>query len=444
MRSLLRRILPKALRWQLHRLRGWLAALRFGFPARKLTVIGVTGTNGKSTVVSFIGQLLRATGHRVGWVSTATIAIGDIELLNATKLTTPSPMFLQRTLQQMVRAGCTHAVLEASSEGLAMGRLNGVPIHVAVFTNLTPEHLESHGSFEAYAKAKEELFAKASRTRGRTAIVANLDDQYAERYVRFRATIHIGCTLSDRLLAQHNGILRRAEHIVQTDEGVSFVVGGTTLRAPLLGRFNVMNLLEALAVCEQLDVSIPVAAQHTPHLKPVPGRMEFLHLGTPYRILVDYAPEPASMAALYGVLSGLGARRIIHVFGSAGGGRDRARRPVLGKFITERADVAIVTNEDPYDEDPQRIIRDIIEGTKNASPHKAAVEAIPDRRQAIARALSLAQAGDLVLLTGKACEQWLMGPRGTKIPWDDRRVIRELVQEGRLQLTNNKFSAASL
>jgi len=164
--------------------------------------------------------------------------------------------------------------------------------------------------------------------------------------------------------------------------------------------------------------------------------MEFLAMDLPFRVLVDYAPEPASMAALYSVLPRFNANRIIHVFGSAGGGRDRARRPVLGKFVTEHADIAIVTNEDPYDEDPKRIVGDILVGTEQASPHRARVESILDRRDALTRALSIARAGDLVVVTGKACEQWIMGPKGQKLPWDDRRVLRELA-ETRLSRPDN-------
>jgi UDP-N-acetylmuramoyl-L-alanyl-D-glutamate--2,6-diaminopimelate ligase len=154
--------------------------------------------------------------------------------------------------------------------------------------------------------------------------------------------------------------------------------------------------------------------------------MEFIPLKLPFQVLVDYAPEPASMAALYSILPSLNANRIIHVFGSAGGGRDKARRPILGKFVAERADIAIVTNEDPYDEPPEQIIDQIIAGTVTANPKKAHVEKILDRRSAIQRALSLAKPGDLVVITGKASEQWLMGANGQRTAWDDRAVVRDL------------------
>lgn len=427
-------MLPKGLRLGLHRCQAWLVAAAFGFPARHLTVVAVTGTNGKSTVVALIGQLLRDAGKRVGWVSTATIRIGGTETLNATKLTTPSPAFLQQNLRAMVRDGCTHAILEASSEGLEQGRLNGVNPEVAVFTNLTPEHIEAHGSFEDYALAKERLFKKLSsaKHRGRsTCSVANIDDPVAGRYLKYPADLKIGCTLgTPRAKVAEDVKVVCAERIVDDADGGSFQVNGVSFATPLVGRFNVMNLLEAIAAVHELGVPLEEIAKIVPKLLPVPGRMEFLHdLHLPFRVLVDYAPEPASMQALYSVLPRFNARRIIHVFGSAGGGRDRARRPILGKFVTEHADIGIITNEDPYDEDPKQILQDISVGTEQASPHRAKVEIVFDRHDAIRRAMTVAGEGDLIVVSGKACEQWIMGPHGTKIPWDDRRAIREIAGE---------------
>jgi UDP-N-acetylmuramoyl-L-alanyl-D-glutamate--2,6-diaminopimelate ligase len=433
MRRLLRILLPKPLKLLIHRVLAWLAAVRFGFPARGFTIIAVTGTNGKSTVVSMIGQLLCLSGKRVGWVSTATVRIGDEETLNASKLTTPNPVLLQRILQRMKAARCTHVVLEASSEGLAQGRFAGIEPEVAVFTNLTPEHIESHGSFEAYAKAKEELFTMLARTKRRgktTRIIANIDDKHASRYLAHPADVKIGCTLGTPRLHAANVKVYRANTVVDDASHSSFSVEGNTVRFPFVGRFNAMNMLEAIAVVRELGVPRETIATLARKLSPVPGRMEFLDdLALSFRVLIDYAPEPASIAALYSALPRFNANRIIHVFGSAGGGRDRARRPILGKFVTEHADIAIVTNEDPYDENPKQIVDDILVGTEQASPHRAKVESILDRRQAIRRALAVAGAGDLVLITGKACEQWIVGPGGSKTPWDDRRVVREIVHQ---------------
>lgn len=431
MKALLRRIVPKNLRYLYHRWRASAFALRFGYPGRKLIVIAVTGTNGKTTVVAMIGQLLRAMGERIGWVTTATIRVGDDEALNATKLTTADPRLLQSLLRRMVKADCRYAVVEASSEGLIQGRLNGIPVRLAVFTNLTPEHIESHGSFEAYAQAKERLFAALERgpsANADRAIIVNLDDPAAGRYLAYQTDRAIGCTLEKRPAVPRavTPVSIRTADISQVGvNGSEFTVDSVLFHLPYVGRFNVMNALEAIAVLEQLGFPLSQIAPAVAQLEPVPGRLEFLDLRTPFRVLVDYAPEPASMQALYSVLPLYRPQRIIHVFGSCGGGRDRARRPILGRYVAERADVAIITNEDPYDEPPLRIIDDIVEGTKLANPRKAIIERVPDRREAILRALTLAKKGDIVVVTGKASEQWIVTRQG-KVPWDDRKVIKEL------------------
>jgi UDP-N-acetylmuramoyl-L-alanyl-D-glutamate--2,6-diaminopimelate ligase len=430
MKAFVRQLVPKPALNFYHHIRAWLTAGMFGFPARHLIGVGVTGTNGKTTVVSIIGQLLQMLGQPVGWVSTATISIKGQEWLNKTKLTTASPKYLQKTLQSMVNAGCKYAVIEASSEGLAQGRLNGVPLIGAVFTNLTPEHIESHGSFENYAHAKELLFKKIHSGRKlHSFIIVNGDDESADRYLKYPADQHVVCSLDEKISKNfpidHQV---RTVNILQSDlTGSAIELGNQTVTLPLIGKFNVMNALEAVAVVEQLGWKLPDIIPHLAKIKAIPGRMEFLELPLPFRVLIDYAPEPASMTALYSILPGLNAQRIIHVFGSAGGGRDRARRPVLGKFVAEHADIAIVTNEDPYDEPPEQIIDQIIVGANTANPQKAQIEKIIDRRTAIRRALSMAEPGDLVIITGKASEQWLMGPNGQRTAWDDRAVVRELV-----------------
>lgn len=405
-----------------------MTAFRFGYPGKKLRVIAVTGTNGKSTVVEWIGQLLALMGEPVGWISTASVRIGDETKLNTTKLTTADTSFLQSHLAKMVRAGAKYAVLEASSQGLAQGRLNGVPIQGAVFTNLTPEHIEWHGSMLAYQRAKELLFQRlmssARVTDAPKVSVVNGDDPVADAFLRYPADKKVVCTLYGSVHTKAD-VHRRAEIVEQNEKGTRIRIEEHEVFLPFLGRFNVMNALEAVAVLEQYGFPLAKLVPALAQLVPVPGRLEFIPSKRDFQILVDYAPEPASMQALYQVLEQLHPKRILHVFGSAGGGRDKSRRPVLGKWVAEHADLAIVTNEDPYDEDPEQIIDDVVAGTKEASPLRAQVERVSDRRQAIAHALSLAKSGDLVVITGKASEQWLMGPKGTRQAWDDRQVVRE-------------------
>lgn len=435
-KEIARRFIPKRALVSYHRLRASLLALRFGYPGRRMIMIGVTGTNGKSTVVSMIGQLLAGLGESVGWVSTASIRIKDHEELNKTKLTTADPGLLQALLRRMVRAGCKYGIVEASSEGLFQGRLNGIPFSVGVFTNLTPEHIESHGSFEAYAQAKERLFWSLSRTvsapgRRPKISVINLDDPSAGRFARFPVDRVVGCSLkvNSTGLPIKGSVTLRSAHTIQIEPtGSRFELDGTEFRLPLLGSFNVMNALEAIAVVEALGFPLNDITRVLAVIQPIPGRLELIDASMPFKVLVDYAPEPASMAALYGTLPLFNAKRIIHVFGSCGGVRDHARRPILGQWVAERADIAIVTNEDPYDEPPAKIIQEIIAGTRLANPQKARIEEVSDRRLAIRRALRLAQPGDLVLVTGKASEQWIVGPHGHKTPWDDRKVVQEEIK----------------
>lgn len=436
MREFLRRITPAPLLRAYHYTRARLAAEAAGHPSWKLLTIGVTGTNGKSTVVALIGHIFRTAGWRVGWISTATIRIADREWLNSTKLTMPDPFYLQDRLADMLRAGCRVAIIETSSEGLAQFRHVGIRYDAAVFTNLTPEHLEAHGSFEAYRREKARLFDAVAKRPKKTLAgqpmprlsVVNLDDESAATYLLAPTDVRSGYSLGRRAVARVD--LDRTvvgKNVRASDAGTDFELDGFRVRLPLFGAFNAANALAAIATAEAYGIAWQLSVPALETFPGVPGRLEFIREAKQFRVLVDYAPEPASMRALYDVIPLFRPKRIIHVFGSAGGGRDRWRRPVLGGLVATRADVCIVTNEDPYDEDPTAIIRDVANGVVQAGRHREGetLFRILDRREAIRKALSLARPGDIVVVTGKACEQWIMGPRGQRTAWDDRRVIRE-------------------
>lgn len=438
MRTVLRRLLPRGVFRAYHRLLAWLAALWYGFPGDRLVVVGVTGTNGKSTVVRLIADIFQAAGYRVGLTSTTSFRIGSHEWLNATKMTMLGRFALQHMLRRMVRAGCEIAIVETSSEGIAQFRHCHIAYDVAVFTNLTPEHVESHGSFQAYRAAKGELFATLSHTKKKTlrgrrvpkTIVLNAGDPEstffrsfpAERYIGFRFAHRSSQFAPDRLHA-----LFIAEHISVTPEGSSCTVRGHAMHLALLSEANVENALAALAATAALDVPLETALAALAHAENVNGRFEFIQK-EPFGVMVDYAPEPASMTALYRFLEKLSYRRIIHVLGSTGGGRDVSRRPILGQIAGEHAAVVIVTNEDPYDDDPQQIIDNVAQGAQKAGKMvNTDLFLILDRRAAIAKALSEAREGDLVLITGKGAEQAMVVAGGKKVPWDDRVVARELL-----------------
>lgn len=419
-KSLVRKFVPESLINVYHLALAKVAEAVYGHPSDKMIVIGVTGTNGKSTVTSFIGQILEHAGHRVGWTSTATVKIAGKEWLNDQKMTMVGRFQTQKLLAEMVKAGCEYAIVETSSQGIVQHRHEGINYDVAVFTKLSPEHIEAHGSFENYKNAKLELFRHLTRRPHKVlngvtipkVIVANGDDPHAKEFLALPADKKIAFVVDG--------------DVELTPTGSTFTALGLDMDLHVLGRFNVSNALAAISVAKERGVQPEVIQDAVSKLKPIPGRIERIDEGQPFTLIVDYAPEPASMAALYDVVATIPHKRIIHLFGSAGGGRDTSRRPILGRYVGERADVCIVTNEDPYDEDPMQIIQQVAVGAREVGKRDDVdLFCILDRGEAIIKAVKLAEPGDLVLLTGKACEQAICVADGKKIPWDDRIEARK-------------------
>ncbi|MDD5252214.1 MAG: UDP-N-acetylmuramoyl-L-alanyl-D-glutamate--2,6-diaminopimelate ligase [Patescibacteria group bacterium] len=447
MKNLLRRFVPAfALDWY-HRSLAYLSAWLYGHPSEKLIVIGVTGTNGKTTTVNLIADVLEASGAKVGLTSTANFSIAGREWLNDAKMTMLGRFRLQKLLAEMVAAGCRYAVIETSSEGIKQHRHAAINYDVVVFTNLTPEHLESHGGFENYRAAKGELFAKIGRDRmkridGRKIAklaVVNMRDANAGYFLEHAAGAIKAGFIAELPLPQ-GGVAKSvtpvdgmtsvtvAREIELTAAGSFFTVDGVRFRMKLVGGFNVENALAAVAVGRCQGVSLEQMVEAIAKVNGVPGRMEFVDAGQPFGILVDYAPEPESLRKLYEVVRLLEHRRIIHVLGSCGGGRDRDRRPVLGRLAAENADIVIVTNEDPYDDDPMTIIREVAAGAAaDGKKEGDNLFVIQDRGEALDRAVALAEPGDLVIVTGKGAEQAICVGSGRKIPWDERARLREAV-----------------
>lgn len=447
LKSFIKKLIPTWLLAVYHWKLAWLGAIRYGFPSSKLIVIGVTGTNGKSTTVNFIAKILSATGQKVGFVATANVCDGQKEWLNKWKLTMPGRFTLQKLLRQMVNNGCQYAIVETSSEGLIQYRHAGINYDVAVFTNLAPEHLERHGGFANYKKAKGMLFKHLTRRPHKKingqiipkTIVINGDDEHSDYFLSFMADRRVVFGFKAQKTGNrrqetvgidshqfHSPIIEGKDLHVNTWTS-SFMINGQKFEVKLAGRFNAYNALAAVAVGQVLGLSLTQCARGVVELTSMPGRMERIDVGQPFTVIVDYAPEPASMIQLYQAVINISHNMIIHVFGSAGGGRDRSRRPILGKLVAEHANVAIITNEDPYDEDPQSIIDQVAAGAEAAG--KAEVIEILDRRQAIHEALELARTGDLVLITGKSCEQWICESGGRKQAWDDRLVTKEELEK---------------
>ncbi|HVU79752.1 MAG TPA: UDP-N-acetylmuramoyl-L-alanyl-D-glutamate--2,6-diaminopimelate ligase [Candidatus Paceibacterota bacterium] len=410
MKSFLQSFLPRgayrALTRPYHFLWAFFSALRYGMPARKLTVIGVTGTKGKSSVSEMLFAILTAAGHKTATAGTIRFAIGAESEPNKFKMTVPGHGFLQKFLRRAVNEGATHAVLELTSEAALQYRHLFLDLDALVFTNLQPEHLESHGSMEKYFRAKFSIGKSLARSPKRPrAIVANADDEYGRRFLALPVEEQIPFSYTDAI----NGIIK--------DGSVSFMYKNTRFDVPHPGAMSVMNALAAVKAAEFLGVSPEVSARALAKLEKIPGRAERIDLGQNFLAIVDYAHTPDSLKALYAAYPQ--HYRKICVLGNTGGGRDTWKRPLMGKIAEESCEEVILTNEDPYDEDPDAIVNEMAAGM-GKKPH-----IVMDRREAIRKALSLAKDGDVVLVTGKGTDPFIMGPRGSKEPWSDAQVVEE-------------------
>lgn len=439
MLRLLRRLLPHSLRSLYHGVLALSAVLLFRYPSRHLIVVGVTGTTGKSSVVNWIAYLLREQGHAVGISSTPLVAVGADSRVNTAKMTMPGRLALQRLLRRMVTAGCRYAILEMTSEGIAQHRALGIEVDVAVFTNLAPEHLESHGSFRAYRAAKGKLFAKLS---GRRKVIAgqrvpkvavvNGDDPQAN-YFLLRGgaadqTVLFMTGARETVERPPAATILSADHVRLETRRMRFRLERLAFQLPTPAPFAVSNALAAIAVGVGQGISLAAMRTLLANAPTVPGRLERVEVGQPFTVVVDYAHEPVSLAACYVAVRNWQPRRMIGVLGATGGGRDRWKRPVLGRLAAEHCDLVVVTTDDPYDEDPERIIEQIVSGAEAAGKVRGRdLLTAVDRREGIGMALASARPKDAVVITGKGNEPWLVVKGGKKIPWDDREVVKELL-----------------
>jgi UDP-N-acetylmuramoyl-L-alanyl-D-glutamate--2,6-diaminopimelate ligase len=379
----------------------------FERPTEKLEVAGVTGTNGKTTTAFLLYAILAAAGRRPGLLGTIESRVGG-ERRPAIR-TTPEAIDLQREFREMLDAGDRSAAVEATSHGSELGRLERVRFSALVFTNLTQDHLDFHGTLERYFDAKRRLFTEA-----RPPAAVNVGDEHGRR-------------LADELRG-HNELLTfgladdadlRAEELELGPRGARFRADGIELETRLRGRFNVENVLGAVAAARLLGIDDDAIAYGVRELRGVPGRFEAVDEGQPFAVLVDYAHTPDSLENVLRTARDLAQGRVICVFG-CGGDRDRGKRPLMGRIATELADLAIVTSDNPRSEEPEAIIAEILEGAGEA-------EVESDRREAIAQAIGAAAEGDVVVIAGKGHEQGQQFAERT-IPFDDREVAREVLK----------------
>ena len=416
-------LVPQGIKNIYHLAQAIIANVRYGFPSRKLQVIGVTGTNGKTTTTQFIARILEHAGKKTAVASTISFQIGGERRVNSSKFTTLSSWQLQKFLCEAVTSECEYAVLETSSHALDQHRVWGIAYDIAVMTNVTREHLDYHGTMEQYRRAKRMLFLMAKQA------VINLDMEDPEYFRGHSKQPTIFYSTKDpnaHLFAQK----------IELDfKGTEFTVDDTSFHLNIPGLFNIENALAALGVARLLGIDFSVAAEALADITGVPGRMELVPNTKNADIIIDYAVTPDAFEKLYASILPLKipGTKIIHVFGACGE-RDRGKRPMLGEIASGYADIVILTNEDPYHEDPERIIDEIEKGVMKKRPARITPRSgvggdtgyfrIFDRREAIRKALALADIGDIVLVTGKGAEE-TMALGDEWIPWNDRKVIEE-------------------
>ncbi len=424
------------LRLAYHKFKAVAAAVYYGFPANKMTIIGVTGTKGKTTTCNLLAKVFQSSGYKVGMMTSINFQIGEKRWANISKQTTLSPFAMQKMLKKMVTEGCTHAVVEVSSHAVTQHRTFGLNVDTAVLTQIDTDHIEYHGSHKAYRNAKLQLFRMLSSGKRKPNIkkiaILNQDDKYYDEFkdvssdVTYTYGLRKGTCIAEFIKLKADG----TEFVLKIPNHEERIV------TPLVGDFNVYNSLAAISAALANGISTHAIKDALEDLDPIPGRQEWVDVGQDFSVVVDYAHTVDSLDKLCGLFKPLTEGKLILVFGCTGGGRDKVKRPKMGEVGDKYADLLILTDDDPYTEDRMQILRDIAKGVDRVEGRGFWM--IPSRREAIRLALAMARSGDTILIAGKGCEEvQAMGDK--MIPWDDRKVVREfLSRELELELDGGK------
>lgn len=440
MRQHWKKFIPKKIRNLRHLWFAWIGARRFQYPSENLFVIGVTGTSGKSSVIDFLRQGFEQMGYTVGSLSTVDFYVAGERTLNDKKMTMLGKAKIQEYLREMVTKKCDIAIVETTSEGRVQHRHRFINYDMMLLTNLYPEHIESHGTFEKYKQAKIDIFDYVQDCRRKDVIVLSerLQGQF-EKVVPKIAIVNADVKQAGEFLLDRFdrywtfGVQAGDQHhvqvgeVTQTKNGLTFSLRAQDVNVEVFGAYNAINIAAAAACFAAMEIPEEQYIEAIKKMRPVPGRIEIIEEAKAkgFLAIVDYAFEPVAIEALYDAVRLMEPKRIIHVFGSTGGGRDVSRRFSVGKFVGAHADIAIVTDEDPYDDDPQHIIDDVASAVIEAGKVEGEnVFKVLDRRKAIVKAVQLAQPGDMLLVTGKGSEQ-AMVVKGELVPWDDREEVRK-------------------
>jgi UDP-N-acetylmuramoyl-L-alanyl-D-glutamate--2,6-diaminopimelate ligase len=423
------------------------SAVMYGFPSRRIKVIAVTGTKGKSSTVEIINAILEEAGYKTALSNTIHFKIGDNLRPNLFKMSMPGRGFIQRFLRDAVHAGCDYAVIEMTSQGAAQYRHAFINIDVFVVTNISPEHIESHSSYEKYVEAKlaigrqfETSQKKSAKNGGKNGkkdnnnvenmekvLIINKDDPALKKFTELKADKKIEYSITETkpyTLLKNDG---EDSH----GNGLEFTYHGQKMTSHLSGLFNLYNILAAIKTAESQNVPIEKIKSAIQKFTGIKGRVERIVAGQDFTVIVDYAHTADSLEKLYQVFRpdprAARPHKLIGVLGGTGGGRDRAKRKEMGKLATRYCDYVVLTNEDPYDEDPMTIINDVKTGTQGAQGAQGTQEAtiILDRRLAIRDAIAHAKSSDIILITGKGTDPFIMGAKGNNIQWSDAKVARE-------------------
>lgn len=388
----------------------FLGAVLYRFPAQKIKVVFITGTKGKSTTAEILNAILEQAGMKTAVAGTVRFKIGERSEPNRYKMTIPGRFFVQKFLRRAVRAKCDVAIIEMTSEGARQFRHKFIDLDALIFTNLALEHIESHGSYEKYREAKLSIAKALGKSAKREKIiVANVDDKEGQAF--------LDCPKGVQKRLPYS--LKDAEPFVLKENGLEFQFAGEKIVSHLRGKFNLYNIIGASTLARAWNISPEIIKSALEKFSGVRGRVESVKISDKqnFEVIVDYAHTPDSLKALYEAFPN---RKKICVLGNTGGGRDKWKRPAMGKIADDYCDEIILTNEDPYDENPRAIIDEVAVGMKKHKPN-----IIMDRREAVATALRTAFPDSVVLITGKGTDPYIMEANGKKTPWDDAEVARE-------------------
>ncbi|GDX62696.1 UDP-N-acetylmuramoyl-L-alanyl-D-glutamate--2,6-diaminopimelate ligase 1 [Candidatus Saccharibacteria bacterium] len=422
-------IVPKSLINFFHYTESIAAAQKYKKPSEQMIVIGIVGSKGKTTTANMLWSILSADGHKVGLIGTANIRYGNKEEMNPYHMTMPGAFVMQKILAKMASMKCKYVIMEVPSEGQTQYRHIGINFDVLVFTNVTKELMAAHDfSMETLHKHNKRVFKRLTHSRRKTIdlartpkmIIANTDNKHAKDYLIFQADKKL--TFGTKADADY-----KITDVQDTQNGISFDINGTSYKVKILGKINAINAAGAIATASALGANKKAITSGLSKLPTIPGRMEVIEGKQPFTVVVDYAHEQASMTALMNSAKDMKPKgaKVITLLGAEGGGRDSAKRPEMGEICAKGSDIIILSNVDPYEDDPMDIINDIKKGANKAGAKEGkSMFIVPDRREGIRKALQLAKKDDLVLITGKGAEQSIV-IGGKSSPWDDRMAVKE-------------------